>query len=133
MLKITTHSLDTCGCVINYQWDTDTPQDQRTHTPVEQFVGADGKTFTTTRCKYHQIANLNSLHSNVITENQFKNQALDEVAKALGTTVDKVDLSWDLDDTRKLKVKLNTETAGNKAKALTAVLKKWPANKIDIQ
>lgn len=70
MKKTTTWRPDTCDCELFYEWDTDHPEDVRVHTPVETHPHGHG----TRRCKKHaHLADVNSLHDNVLAENRAKN------------------------------------------------------------
>ena len=73
MLKTTTWSPDTCDCTLHYEWDTDTTEDERVHTPVE--VSHAGH--PTQRCaKHSHHADVHALHQAVLAENQAKNRAI---------------------------------------------------------
>jgi hypothetical protein len=50
MKKITMWQPHVCGCVILYSWDTEVPQDERTHTVVGEHTGPDGTVFRTSHC-----------------------------------------------------------------------------------
>lgn len=62
-IKVTTWSPDTCGCIINYQWDDSDPEDSRTHSFHS----------TVRLCEVHQ--NINENHYDVLLdENVRKNK-----------------------------------------------------------
>ena len=73
MKNVTRWYPDTCGCVIDFEWDTDNPND----TPV-------GKTVVKA-CEYHPLEDAVSHHSTIIQENQGKNKALKIIADNLAS------------------------------------------------
>ena len=63
-IKTTRWNPDTCGCVIEYQWDDTVPQDQRVHTPVN----------IVSQCNVHGSFNAPSdLYNHVLFDSQRKN------------------------------------------------------------
>lgn len=67
MINITRWSPDTCNCVIEYSWDTETSEDDRVHEfhrVVEQ-------------CEEHSEINKHQdVHDHVLAENQTKNKVM---------------------------------------------------------
>ncbi len=53
MKHITTWRPDTCECELHYEWDDTQPEDQRVHTPVNEFIDVDGKIRRSKLCQYH--------------------------------------------------------------------------------
>lgn len=66
MINTTRWSPDTCGCTVEYQWDTTTPEDQRVHTPINTVIS----------CPAHSVVGLNvATHYNtLLSENTRKNK-----------------------------------------------------------
>lgn len=56
VIKITRWSPDTCGCTIDYEWDTEVPASERIHT-LKEFIKI---------CNKHRPSN--TISSNNITE-----------------------------------------------------------------
>ena len=105
MIKTTTWSPDTCGCRIEYDWDTEVSQASRTHT-LKQFVR---------RCPAHSTGTEAVAYGAVTDENTRKNILRGAILRdfpALTITdgdgnVDFADgFSWVFDDDRKLVVTL---------------------------
>ena len=81
-------SPDTCGCVIEYTWDSDVPVEQRVHTPHA----------TIKHCSYHEQHKDKKVHHDVLVEeNQRKNMALDHIKTATD-----LDHEWFFDNDRVL-------------------------------
>lgn len=73
MKKLTRWSPDTCGCVIDYEWDDTQAEDVRVHTAVR----------TVKRCLAHQADTDVALHySKALEENQRKNKALQKLLES---------------------------------------------------
>lgn len=131
MINITRWSPDTCDCVLEYEWDTEQPEDQRTHTPRPPVK----------ICDDHRSHPKTEVHGKVHEENTRKNKVLDEIAKALPTHA-KVDengnsnpdldkISWSFDVGRKLKIDLKGAKVKDKTD-VKAVLDTKFLNKVDI-
>ncbi len=105
MIKTTTWSPDTCGCRIEYDWDTEVAQDSRTHT-LKQFVK---------RCPAHSTGTEVVAYAAVTDENTRKNilrgailtdfPAL-RVVDGDGNADFADGFSWSFDDQRRLVVTL---------------------------
>lgn len=105
MITITTWHPDTCECVMEYSWDTEVSEDERTHS----FANA------VKVCKAHQGEGAQA-YEKVKEENPRKNNALNEVIKALPTfaktdaegnkTPDLDKIAWSFDADRNLVIDL---------------------------
>lgn len=84
MLKTTQWSPDTCGCIFEYEWDTDVPESTRTHT-LKRLVTACAAHAGTERQRYDAV----------VTENTAKNRGVSRVAEVLAVEPDSV--SWAID------------------------------------
>ena len=95
MLQVTRWSPDTCGCVLEYEWDDAVPADARTHTA----------TSVVTRCAEHSKMKLQSSDhfAQVLEENTGKNMAF-EVVKSKVASLDVADFKYSFDKDRKLVV-----------------------------
>jgi hypothetical protein len=74
MINTTRWSPDTCGCVLEYSWDTESPPATRIHTAhiVHQ------------ACPFHAAADKDAHLAAVTTENQHKNRANAVLTRHLG-------------------------------------------------
>lgn len=95
MTKVTRWYPDTCGCVIDLQWDSEAPSDQRVHTPV-----------ATTACSVHapHAGKHDALHAAVLAENQHKNRSTAALAQARGVEAHTIGFSYDAARTLRLHV-----------------------------
>ena len=105
MIKTTTWSPDTCGCEIEYDWDTEVPQASRTHT-LKQI---------NKRCPAHSAGTLADEYAAVVDENTRKNILRGRILEDFSAlaivdgdgNVDFADgFSWSFDDQRRLVVTL---------------------------
>lgn len=72
MKKVTRWSPDTCGCVIDFEWDTDNPD----NAPI-------GKTIVKS-CSAHSVyTKASDAHITVLEENQRKNKTINTITKQL--------------------------------------------------
>lgn len=135
MIKKTLWSPDTCGCVLEYEWDDSVPTEERTHTPTR----------ATKICAEHTVEKVATREANlgigrgketreahhivydaVLAENQGKNRVMAALVESddFGETVKDDDDNdqrrfkrnaepeWSFEpDTRKLKIKVK-ETLG---------------------
>lgn len=132
MINITRWSPDTCGCVLEYEWDTELPEDQRVHTPRPPVKV----------CDEHKANPKVEVHNKVHEENTRKNIVLDEIVKAIpshaklddkGNTVPDLDkINWSFDVNRKLKIELKGAKAKDKTDVKVMLDTKF-ANKVDIK
>lgn len=77
MKHINTWSPDTCGCVLHYEWEDETPD---ILVPIDAFKDVSGNDRTTQRCADHsEIASHHEVHQHVTMENQTKNFFLKHV------------------------------------------------------
>lgn len=65
MIQKTLWKPDTCGCEIEYQWDSSVPQDERVHTLSTIF-----------RCPLHENVSHAEAYQAVLDENKSKNMAI---------------------------------------------------------
>lgn len=95
MKQVTRWSPDTCGCVLEYEWDDSVSDTDRTHTV----------TTVVTRCAEHSEMKLQlSDHfDQVMAENTGKNKAF-EVVKSKVASLDIADFKYSFDKDRKLVV-----------------------------
>jgi hypothetical protein len=125
MITTTRWSPDTCDCVLEYEWDTDSPEDTRVHT----FKNIERK------CDSHAGLNQDHAHyDHVVKENQTKNKMIQKIMDHVprlkkqrqderGNTVQELDPSveyrWSLtgkDHQRQLQVELKGVTLTKKEK-----------------
>lgn len=82
MIRKTTWSPDTCGCVFEYSWDDEVPQELRTHT-LSSVVK---------KCEIHkEVAVDDVAFVSVLVENQVKNKVLAEFIESHPEHVDEKD------------------------------------------
>lgn len=86
MRHTTTWSPDTCGCVIEYDWDTDTSEDERVHT-VSKIVK---------ECPLHKGLDIKTHYVTVLEENTRKNLAVGEIRE----THPNAEVDWSFDKAR---------------------------------
>ena len=93
MLRITRWSPDTCGCVLEYQWDDALDETTRTHS-FNRAVQL---------CEHHRALAATKAYDAVQSENTRKNGAFAEAQKIRpGLTAD--DFTWSFGTDRSLKV-----------------------------
>lgn len=73
MLKTTRWRPDTCKCVIEYSWNTDDPQETRTHS-LSRIVS---------KCSAHQFLTDGEVYVAVTDENPRKNKVLGKIKELL--------------------------------------------------
>ena len=137
MIKITTWKPDTCGCVLEYEWDDTQPENARVHT----FRGANIK------CTHHQYLVDNTHWNQVLDENQTKNKIhglllenfpnlVDIVTEKNGEIVKKfkpnIEYKWAFDINRKLEVEIIGGSIADKTKLKDLSDTKIGLNKIKI-
>lgn len=114
-LKLTSHALDTCGCVVVYAWDDQLPEDQRVHTPIEH---ARSK-----RCSVHAGEVTPAAHMDAtMKENRRKNSAVNTAADVL--QVDPTTIGYAMTAARDVVVVLPRGTPQNKKAAVESELGK---------
>jgi len=91
MKQITRWSPDTCGCVIEYEWDGTLPESDRIHT-VKRI----------TRCEHHQRGSDEDVFTRVLDENRRKNRVL-EILQSVKPDIDLDNYNWSFDKDRVLK------------------------------
>lgn len=97
MLKVTRWSPDTCGCILDYQWDTEIPSDLRTHTFLDPVRV----------CQPHSVMPDSQVASMVYEENRRKNWSLDIVHSQL-PDLDLSTISWSYNEVRALEIFLGS-------------------------
>jgi len=90
--KITRWSPDTCQCVLEYTWDSDTPAETRTHT-FHRVVRS---------CPAHVTLQGANKYNEVKNENQNKNRGVGVVASTLG--VDSREVAWNINQNREIEL-----------------------------
>jgi hypothetical protein len=103
-IHITRWFPDTCGCVLEYSWDTDLPiegQELKELPPVF-------------RCPIHSAVPADQLHAKVNGENKTKNETLAEIEKIV-PDFDKVN-NWSFDVDRNVVIKDKDTKLSNKQK-----------------
>ena len=130
---ITRWSPDTCACVLDYEWDDELPQDQRTHTILEVIKG----------CSHHQ-GTKEEVYDKVKDENMTKNRVLGEIMGSLPALVEEVTDSegnvskrfkkgmepkWSFDENRQLQIEL---VSSEKAQLKTILDAKFGFNKVKL-
>lgn len=120
---------DTCGCVIEYQWDDSVSEDKRVHTPKN-----------VSPCLHHKSGTKEEKFDKVVEENQRKNKFLSHIMENMPEVVeersnvdgsiskrlkDSIEYTWSFDDQRNLKVDLKglAETGRTKLKQLASSFK----------
>lgn len=136
MIHTTRWSPDTCGCVVEYDWDDSVDAKDRTHVLNK-----------ITRCPFHENLAKNAAYSAVLDENQTKNKVHGLVVENFPELVNEVknpdgsiskqlkpeikfNFSFDVD--RKLQVELVGATETHKTKLKDLVDTKIAAEKADI-
>jgi hypothetical protein len=136
MIHTTRWQPDTCGCVVEYEWDDSVDEKTRVHSLTK-----------ITRCPYHETLTKNGAYSAVIDENTTKNKVhgivlenfpdlVNEVKNDDGSISKRlkpeVEFKWSFDVDRKLQVELVGITKENKTKLQNLVNTKIAAQKADI-
>ncbi len=121
MLRVTRWSPDTCGCVLEYEWDDTIPQEQRVH----KFSKA------INLCTYHK-ALAGKAYDAVVAENTSKNIVFGK-AQEIKPSLTVEDYTWSFDDKRKLKVGfLGKLTAAEKAQLKTTIDSELGVDKVEV-
>lgn len=95
---------DTCGCVLEYEFDADAPEDTRVHTP----------TACLNACAAHPDASdIAAHHASVLAENVKKNTAINEVKSQL-SEADAKAVAWSFDEARNLTITVPQGTDATK-------------------
>ena len=81
---------DTCGCELEYEWDTDTPEDARVHTFKKVVKACEAHTPVVPKGA-RAIDASKEVYNAVLEENQRKNQALTKALEARPELADLVD------------------------------------------
>jgi hypothetical protein len=99
-IKRTRWTPDTCGCVLEYEWDDALPVDARVHRAVDAVPCAIHASIHQARAARAGEAHRH-LHATVVEENRRKNQTLAALAEA---GHDVAGLGWHFDQTRTLRI-----------------------------
>jgi len=100
-MNVTRWSPDTCGCIIEYEWDSDLPENERTHNAVH-----------TIPCELHRGKTHKELFDHVGEENRRKNVSVSKAMDHLGLQFE--DIKWGFDKNRN--VELTIEKADQSQK-----------------
>lgn len=110
MIQTTTWYPDTCDCVIQYEWDSNVPEDKRSH-KVSNILSA---------CKCHS-GEPADIFTSVLDENQLKNKVISRVLE-LNPDV-KIDMiSHEFDDARNLIISVAADISPDTEKRVQADL-----------
>lgn len=122
MLRVTRWSPDTCGCILEYEWDDTKSEDERTHS-FKKAVQL---------CEHHQALSGSQAYDGVCSENTRKNQAFG-LAKEVKPDLEPEDYTWSFDDKRKLKAGfLGKLTATERAAVQAKLDEKFGIDKAEV-
>ncbi|MBA7608869.1 hypothetical protein ES703_16053 [subsurface metagenome] len=122
MLQVTRWSPDTCGCILEYEWDDTLDENARTHS-FKKAVKL---------CEHHKALIADKAYDEVLSENTRKNQAFG-LAKEVKPELEMEDYTWSFDANRKLKVGfLGKLKAGEKSGLQTLCDNEFGVNKIEV-
>jgi len=119
MKRITRWSPDTCGCVLEYEWDDALPNDQE---PVLRKV--------VKRCSEH-TEDGEALYNRVLQENRLKNQSIGELMRA-NPEIEHREYTWWFDTGRNLKINLPEKLSGKKNVLKGLLNSKFGAGKVEL-
>ena len=131
MLQVTRWSPDTCGCILEYEWDDTLDENARTHS-FKKAVKL---------CEHHKALGANKAYEQVMSENTRKNQVwgfIEDMKSKAGEkdsipTVAIGDYTWSFDKDRKLKVGfLGKLKAGEKSSLQSLCDNEFGVNKIEV-
>lgn len=105
---------DTCGCILEFEFDADEPAGTRVHTPTE----------CKRACLHHPNDEGHVKHyEKVLKENQLKNRALEDVKTQVDPSVkDKVEWSFDEDRNVVITLPASEKDKGIKAKEAGVII-----------
>lgn len=122
MVRVTRWSPDTCGCVLEYEWDDAHNENTRTHS-FKRAVKL---------CEHHKALEATKAYDEVVSENTRKNIAFGEAQK-VNPDITLDDYTWAFDKDRKLKVGfLGKLKAGEKQGLQTLCNSKFGAGKVEV-
>lgn len=98
MKQTTTWKPDTCGCVLEYEWDDQLPQNERIHS-FKTLIG---------QCPDHLGLTDSKVYEHVLAENQTKNKVLGEALKNI-TKLKTIKVNEDGTETEILDPKISYE------------------------
>lgn len=93
MKRTTQWSPDTCGCILEYEWDDAQNENTRTHT-FKKIVKL---------CERHKMLSGTKAYDQLMSENTRKNRVLGEAQKVY-SSITPEDYTWSFDANNKLKV-----------------------------
>lgn len=122
MLQVTRWSPDTCGCILEYDWDDTLDENARTHS-FKKAVKL---------CEHHKALLGAKAFDQVMSENTRKNIAFGE-ARKIRSDIAPEDYTWSFDANRKLKVGfLGKLKAGEKSRLQSLCDNEFGVNKIEV-
>ncbi|MBA7697332.1 hypothetical protein ES703_105997 [subsurface metagenome] len=122
MLQVTRWSPDTCGCILEYEWDDTLEASARTHS-FKKAVKL---------CEHHKALLGAKAFDQVMSENTRKNTVLGEIQK-IKPDITLEDYTWSFDANRKLKVGfLGKLKAGEKSSLQSLCDNEFGVNKIEV-
>jgi hypothetical protein len=83
---------DTCGCVLEYTWDSDLPQESRTHT-----------VHSVAKCPAHSTLTIEEAWGQVKDENETKNQAIGLLVKE-HPELEPHEIAWNIKEDRNVEI-----------------------------
>jgi len=105
MIKTTIWKPDTCGCEIHYQWDTESSEENRTHTVSHTVTCAEHSGLQSHQDVFDSVSSENTLKNNVIGQ-LLKKQELTEGSRDERVFKKGCEPEWKFDQNRKLSVKI---------------------------
>lgn len=97
--KTTRWRPDTCGCIVEYKWDTEVAPEARTHTYSR----------TIATCPEHAALAGNALYTEVVSENRRKNLVLG-IAQGIDSAITDEGYKWSFDANRVLQASFSGTT-----------------------
>lgn len=122
MLRTTRWNPDTCGCVLEYEWDDAQDENERVH----NFKNA------VQLCEHHKALIADKAYDEVLSENTRKNIVFGEVQK-IKPDITSDDYTWSFDESRKLRVGfLGKLKGGEKGSLQTLCDGKFGTGKVEV-
>ena len=122
-IQTTVWSPDTCGCVIEYEWDDSIPQEARAHT-VSKIVKS---------CPVHsQSISKEKNYGDVLKENQDKNKAIGIIMERK-PSVKVEDISFRYDSDRTLRLSIKGLDTAEKLSAETDIKTRLKIDKVIVE
>ncbi len=122
MKKVTRWSPDTCGCVVDYEWNDKQPGNIRDHTlkTIVQF------------CPAHQGLSDAEVFLAVFDENKRKNKTLKKAGELKGAEIEPDAISWSFDQNRRLDINLPVLNSSQRAALQAWCNNSLGANKVKV-